>query len=113
MSYAPLCPELTVEEVAELIEDRRAVLFDANPRPRWASGHLPGAMNLDPGAFGEHDLPRNRDAMLVFYCSDPSGAASRHAAKKALKFGFAHVFTMPAGVRGWREAGLPIEAGRS
>ena len=113
MTETPLCPELTVEEVAELIEDRRAVLFDANPRRRWASGHLPGAINLDPAEFGEADLPHNRNAMLVFYCSDPACAASRHAAKKALKLGFAHVFTMPGGVKGWMAAGKPVEAGRS
>ena len=111
MTNACPCPELSVEEVAELIEDRRAVLFDANPRPRWASGHLPGALNVDPGEFGEDDLPRNRNAMLVFYCSDPTCGASRHAAKKALKLGFAHVFTMPAGIRGWISAGMPVEAG--
>jgi rhodanese-related sulfurtransferase len=111
MTHAPFCPELTVEEVAELIEDRRAVLFDANPRPRWASGHLPGAHNVDPGEFGEHDLPHDRNAMLVFYCSDPTCGSSRHAAKKALKLGFAHVFTMPAGIRGWLAAGMPVEAG--
>jgi rhodanese-related sulfurtransferase len=113
MAYAPLCPELTVEEVAELIEDRRAVLFDANPRRRWASGHLPGAINLDPAEFNEFDLPRDRTATLVFYCSDPGCGASRHAARKALRLGFAHVFTMPAGIRGWMAAGKPVEAGRS
>jgi rhodanese-related sulfurtransferase len=109
----PVCPELTIEEVSELMDDRRAVLFDTNPRRRWASGHLPGAINLDPAEFGERDLPHDRNAMLVFYCSDPTCGASRHAAKRALKLGFAHVFTMPAGIRGWMAAGKPVEAGRS
>lgn len=113
MTEDPLCPELTVEEVAELIDDRRAILFDANPRRRWASGHLPGAINVDPAEFGPSELPHNRDAMLVFYCSEPSCGASRHAARKAMQLGFAHVFTMPAGIRGWMAAGKPVEAGRS
>ena len=112
-TISPVCPELTVEEVSELIEDRRVVLFDTNPRRRWASGHLPGAINVDPGEFGERDLPHDRNAMLVFYCSDPTCSASRHAAKRALKLGFAHVFTMPAGIRGWMAAGKSVEAGRS
>jgi len=51
--------------------------------------------------------------MLVFYCSDPSGAASRHAARRALQMGYRHVFTMPAGLRGWIAAGKRAEAGRS
>jgi len=113
MIDAPLCPELSVQEVAELLEDRRAVLIDTNPRPRWASGHLPGAINLDPGRLEESQLPRSKDAMLVFYCSDPSGAASRHAARRALQMGYRHVFTMPAGLRGWIAAGKRAEAGRS
>ena len=113
MVLAPLCPELTVEEVSELIDDRRAVLFDVNPRRRWASGHLPGAINVDAAEFGEHDLPRDRSAMLVFYCSDLDCGSSRHAARKAMRFGFTHVFTMPAGVRGWMAAGKSVEAGRS
>lgn len=105
------CPELTVDEVAELVEDRRAVLIDANPPPRWASGHLPGAINLDASVLSEDDLPRDKSAMLVFYCSGPSCEASRHAARKALKLGFSHVFTMPAGLRGWLAAGKRAEAG--
>jgi rhodanese-related sulfurtransferase len=113
MVWEPLCPELTVQEVAELVEDRLAVLIDANPRPRWASGHLPGAINVDPGRFDLDDLPHDREAMLVFYCSEPTQGASRHAAKRALKLGYAHVFTMPAGIRGWMAAGKPVEAGRS
>lgn len=111
MAEIPFCPELSVDEVAELLNDRRVVLFDANPRPRWASGHVPGAINLDPANLGESDLPRDKSAMLVFYCSDPGCGASRHAAKKALKMGFPHVFTMPAGIRGWLAAGKRAAAG--
>ncbi|NJM34816.1 MAG: rhodanese-like domain-containing protein [Rhodomicrobium sp.] len=53
-------PELTVEEAAELIAQGAAVIVDVNPRPRWSSGHLPGALNLDAGSFAEADIPAPR-----------------------------------------------------
>jgi rhodanese-related sulfurtransferase len=112
MSGPQACPELSVEEVADLIAAGNAVIIDANPRRRWSSGHLPGAINLDPSTFGEADIPAGKDTILVFYCSEAGGAASRYAAQKAAKLGFAHVFTMPAGLRGWMAAGHRAMAGR-
>ena len=110
MAQANTCPELSVDEVAELMARKKAVLIDVNPRRRWASGHLPGAANLDPGEYTEADLPADKTATLVFYCSGPGSSASRYAAQKAARFGYAHVFIMPAGLRGWLAARRPAEA---
>ncbi len=111
MSTATTFPELSVEEAAELIAQGAAVVIDVNPRRRWASGHLPGAINLDPAEFTEADIPGGADATLIFYCSDV-GAPSRYAAQRAAKLGFKHVFTMPAGLKGWMAAGHRAMAGR-
>lgn len=106
------CPELSVEEVADLLAQARAVIIDANPRGRWSSGHLPGAINIDPAKFTESDLPAAKDGILIFYCAEAGGSASRYAAQKAARMGFAHVFTMPAGLKGWMAAGHRAMAGR-
>ncbi len=37
----------------------------------WQKQHVPGAKNLDPATFGADDLPANKQATLVFYCSGP------------------------------------------
>jgi rhodanese-related sulfurtransferase len=110
MAQAQTCPELSVDEVAELIARRKAVVIDVNPRRRWASGHLPGAINLDAGEYTEADLPGDKAATLVFYCSDADSGASRYAARRAARFGYAHVFIMPAGIRGWLAARKRAEA---
>lgn len=112
MMVAAEVPELTVEEAAELITNGRAVVVDVNPRRRWSSGHIPGSLNLDPAGFGEADIPGGKDATLIFYCSDANGAASRYAARRALKLGFVHVFLLPAGLKGWMAAGHRAMAGR-
>jgi rhodanese-related sulfurtransferase len=105
-------PELSVKEAAELIAHGAAVVIDVNPRRRWASGHLPGAINLDPAEFGRDDIPAASDATLIFYCSDLGCGASRYAAQRALKMGFANVFTMPAGIRGWLAEGHKAASAR-
>lgn len=105
-------PELSVEEAAELIADGHVVVVDVSPRRRWASGHLPGAINLNPSDFTEVDIPAERDGTILFYCSDMGGAASRFAAQRAIKFGFIHVFTMRGGLRGWMKAGHRAMSGR-
>ncbi len=112
MTEAKIFPELTVKEVAELIAQGGAVIVDCNPRRRWASGHVPGAINLDPGVFTEPDIPASRETSIVFYCSDGDCAASRYAARKAAKMGFVNVFTMPAGIRGWLAGGQKAMASR-
>jgi rhodanese-related sulfurtransferase len=105
-------PELSVKEVAELIAQGAAVVIDVNPRRRWASGHVPGAINLDPAEFTESDIPGDKTKSLVFYCSDTDCGASRYAARKAAKMGFVHVFTMPAGIRGWLAEGQKAMSAR-
>lgn len=107
-----LCPELSVDEVDDLITQGKALIIDVNPRRRWASGHLPGAINIDIGGFAEADLPADRDRILVFYCSEADHRASRWAAQKAARMGYLHIFTMPAGLRGWLAAGKRVMAGR-
>jgi rhodanese-related sulfurtransferase len=110
MNTATTFPELTADEAAELITQGEAVVIDVNPRRRWSSGHLPGAVNLDPSEFTEADLPRDRETTLIFYCSD-TGSASRYAARKAAKLGFLHIFLMPCGLKGWMAAGHRARAG--
>jgi rhodanese-related sulfurtransferase len=66
-------PELTVDEAAELIAQSRAIVIDVNPRRRWSSGHIPGALNLDPAEFTETHIPGSKDATLIFYCIEGAG----------------------------------------
>ncbi len=55
--------------------------------------------------------PADKTTTLVFYCSDPQCGASRFAAARAKEMGYANVFVMPAGIRGWRVARKPTERG--
>jgi hypothetical protein len=64
-------PELTVAEVAARLGQPDFFVFDNNGAGRWRRSHVPGAKNLNAWQFTMDDLPANKDATLVFYCSGP------------------------------------------
>ena len=63
--------------------------------------------------FGVEQLPTDRAAGLVIYCSNPLCRKAPQAALRAKKLGYGNVKVMPAGIRGWLATSLPIETGES
>ena len=86
-------------------------VFDVNDVTRWREARVPGARHLDPAAFGADALPADRDAALVFYCSNPLCRKAPNAARRAEKLGWRNVSVMDAGISGWLGASLPVESG--
>jgi hypothetical protein len=61
---------LSVDEVARALGTRGFHVFDANGKPLYEKGHVPGAVHVSYKSVSEKDLPADRDARLVFYCKD-------------------------------------------
>ncbi len=99
--------------LADLLQHGRVVVVDNNPEARWAVGHVPGAVNLDPADYQREDLGADSDdTPLVFYCKGPGCGASHYAAKRAVRMGFRDVRVMPGGIAAWRQAGYAVERAR-
>ena len=64
-------PELTVDEVEARLGRPDFFVFDNNGEGRWKRSHVPGAKNLNPYSFEASELPADKAATLVFYCSGP------------------------------------------
>jgi rhodanese-related sulfurtransferase len=90
-----------------------ASVFYVNSRQSWMQAHVPGARNLDPAAYADSDLPPDKNALLVFYCSNPMCMKAPNAARRAKKLGYGNVQVMSAGISGWLAAKLPTESGGS
>jgi len=86
-------------------------IFDVNSRQSWIRARVPGARNLDPAAYTDGDLPPDKSAVLVFYCSNPMCRKAPNAARRAKKIGYSNVHVMSAGISGWLAAKLPTESG--
>ena len=82
-------------------------VIDVNSVQSWNAAHVPGARRLDALSFGAADLPADRAAALVFYCSNPLCRKAPTAARRAKLMGYSDVAVMSAGIKGWLEAGLP------
>lgn len=86
-------------------------VIDVNSRDSWMKARVPGASNLDPADYKDSDLPSDKNAALVFYCSNPMCRKAPNAARRAEKMGYSNVQVMSAGISGWLSAKLPTESG--
>lgn len=100
-------------ELLALAQTASATVFDVNSLPSWQRAHVPSARHLDPTRFQWGDLPQDRSAALVFYCSNPLCRKAPLAARRARELGYTNVRVMSAGIQGWLAARLPIESGES
>jgi rhodanese-related sulfurtransferase len=104
--------ELTVDQVkAKRDRGERFTLIDVREDHEWAKDHLPGAIHLSKGIIErdiETKLPDPKTE-IVLYCG--GGFRSALAADNLQKMGYANVFSMDGGIRGWREKGLPLASG--
>lgn len=98
-------------ELQRLLGEGAAQAIDVNSPQSWAQARVPGAKSLDPVAYGAADLPEDRSALLVFYCSNPWCRKAPQAALRARKLGYENVKVMSAGIQGWVGAGLPTDGG--
>jgi rhodanese-related sulfurtransferase len=60
--------------------------------------------------YGEHELPADKQAPLVFYCSGAMCRKAPRAARRATQLGYADVAVMSAGIGGWMAGTLPTES---
>ena len=93
--------------VAQLAKDKQSRVFDANSADfRVKNGAIPGATLLTSSStYDLKELPKQKDAALVFYCANTMCSASEAAAKRAAEAGYTNVAVLPDGLMGWKAAG--------
>ena len=103
-------PELTVNQVAEKIRNGEKFHFvDVREDDEWRAGYAKGAVHLGKGVI-ERDIEEaisDKNAEIVLYCG--GGFRSALAGDALKQMGYTNVISMDGGIRGWREAGLPVE----
>jgi DNA-binding winged helix-turn-helix (wHTH) protein/rhodanese-related sulfurtransferase/tetratricopeptide (TPR) repeat protein len=92
--------------------DRGVTFIDVRPRAGYASGHVPGAVNLSLVT----DLSKEAllkiaatDDEIVFYCGSEYCGHSALAAAKAIAWGYRKVYWLAGGIPAWEAADCPIE----
>jgi len=110
VSPAPTA-EITVAELAARLQSSHLpVVAEILGPQHFASGHLPGALNLPLEGFSEaaqRALP-NKAADIVVYCASATCQNSDIAARKLLALGYDKVRIFKGGKAAWKDAGLPL-----
>ncbi|KAA0888336.1 rhodanese-like domain-containing protein [Oryzomonas rubra] len=84
-------------------EKGRYFLFDSRPLPRFQEGAIPTAVNLPFPSFDKlvERLPKDKNALIVFYCSGPTCNMSPGSATKAKKLGYTNIKVFKDGLPAW------------
>src|SRR4051812_14822843 len=91
---------------------RDFVLLDVRGADAYASGHVPGAVNLPHGKMVESRLREFPDGTLfVTYCAGPHCNGATRGAIRLARLG-RPVKIMIGGVTGWLDEGFALESAR-
>jgi rhodanese-related sulfurtransferase len=85
------------------------LLLDVRTPEEFASGHVPGAVNIPYDAVEERsaELSAHRDQEVVVYCE--KGGRAAKASRSLADAGFRSILHLDGDMSGWRAAGLPVE----
>lgn len=100
---------LTPAGAVQLINREKAVVVDVSEENEFAAGHVVGAKNVP---FGQLDAKlagavKNKGLPLLLVCA--TGARANRAVAAAKKLGYDKAQAVAGGMKGWRDAGLPVE----
>ncbi|CAA9401761.1 MAG: Rhodanese-related sulfurtransferase YibN [uncultured Ramlibacter sp.] len=100
---------ITSANAVLLINREKAVVIDVSETEEFAQGHIGGARNIPLNQL-EQRLPevvKNKALPVLLVC--PNGARSNRALAIAKKLGYDKAQVIAGGLRGWKDANLPVE----
>ena len=107
-------PEVSTEELEQLVKDQSAVVLDTRPYLEWSVSHIPSALNVAPKpgvpmALYTSDVTEigrlvdgDKSQPLVLYCNGPYCGKSKRVAGELLKAGYTNVRRYQLGAPVWR-----------
>jgi len=110
---------ISLTEVEKLVamgpEKGKYFLVDCRPAPRFQEGNIPTAVNLPFPAFDKlvDRLPKDKGALIVYYCSGKTCNMSPGSFRKAQKLGYTNVKVFVDGMPGWYSRNFGTIAPRS
>ena len=120
---------LSVTDLKKMIDSKENfVLIDAHPQIQFNEAYIAGATNFefqgkftrnwkDDVADGSEDaykalLGNNLSKKVVIYCGGNKCGRSNTAAMWTKEFGYHHVYRVTSGIKGWQDAGFPVESAK-
>jgi len=77
----------------------------------FEAAHIPGSSNFHPHEHPMSDLPQDKAADVVVYCTGPECVASQMAYHAMVAEGYTNVRRYAGGLTDWDEAGYELVSG--
>lgn len=104
---------VSLEAARSHFKHKTALFADARPLKSYASGHIQGALNLDPNEFdawsGDFFSRVPPDQVIIAYCDGAQCSLSLELAEKLHWMGYEKVYYLENGWTLWKEYNLPVE----
>lgn len=100
--------QVSIPEAEQLFTEPGVHIYDVNTLELWAEGYIPGAEFFNVGNW-QKLLPKDKNALIVFYCANRLCSSSEIAAYETMKLGYTNVWQMPDGIYGWKLSGRQFE----
>jgi len=101
--------ELDAPQVHALLRGGQAVLIDVREPAEFDAERIPGALLCPLSGFDPSVLPLDGSKRIIFQCG--TGRRSAQAAQRLLEsIGGGVASHLAAGLKAWKEAGLPVTA---
>jgi rhodanese-related sulfurtransferase len=98
---------ISPQEATQLINHQDAALIDLRPMDAFKTGHIVGAISI-PFAELENKskkLEKYKSKPIILVCA--TGVESARATSMLMKIGLT-AFILAGGIRGWRDADMPL-----
>lgn len=103
----PKHPEVSAQQLDSMLRADEAMVIDVREVDEYASGHIPGALNMPLSTFQPSRLPEAGGKTLVLSCL--GGKRSAMALDKCGAAQTAVDTHLAGGFNAWLAAGLPIK----
>ena len=100
---------ISPNQLNEKLGEENLFIYDLNSIQNFEKAHVPGAKHANHETFSIEDLPDDKNAELIFYCSNPMCRKAPNAAKLAVKNGYENAQVLMAGISGWTNKRMPVE----
>ena len=94
---------------ARRASDRAPLVIDVRSAGEYASGHIPGAVNVPYDEVAERIADLDTSNGVALYCM--VGPRARKGEAALLAAGYHDVLHLEGGLSAWKAAGLPVDRG--
>lgn len=105
---------ITTDDLRAMMDEKKDfMLIDTRSKEEYQEAHIINAINIPEKQFEQMapEIIKEKDKMLVFYCSGVKCGKSKRTAKIAQAMGYTNLFLYNEGFPVWEEKGLKIVTG--